>query len=110
GCVYHTPASIPCRGLGLVVLRVLLAVLVAWRAQVRHLCRDGSAPVVGGPRSVLSAWLAGGPALFYLTLPEGLPVAAAVLLSLLLGTVFHAVLRLEDGELTAQGSRPNAPR
>src|SRR5699024_2533415 len=110
GIVGILPESLTILGLGLGVLLLLLAVLIAWRAQVRHRGRVGSAPVVGAPRSVLSAWLAGGPALFYLTLPEGLPVAAAVLLSLLLGTVFHAVLRLEDGELTAQGSRPNAPR
>src|SRR5699024_7121794 len=71
GIVGILPESLTILGLGLGVLLLLLAVLIAWRAQVRHRGRVGSAPVVGGPRSVLSAWLAGGPALFYLTLRRG---------------------------------------
>lgn len=110
GIVGILPDGLRLLGLGLGVLLIALGALIAWRAQVRHRGRASSTPVVGGPRSVLSAWIGGGPILFYLALPEGLPVAAAVLLSLLLGTVFYAVLRLEDADLTAQGPRPDAPR
>src|SRR5699024_2749831 len=67
------PACLRLLGLGPAVLLIALGALIAWRAQIRHRGRAASTPVVGVPRSVLSAWIGGGPLLFYLALPEGLP-------------------------------------
>ena len=89
-------------GLLLGVLVLALGVVVAGLAQWRRHGRLLVPAVVGGPRSLLGAWVAGGPVLFFTVLPESTPVRVTVMISLLLGTVFVAALQLEDAELTAK--------
>ncbi|WP_345075678.1 hypothetical protein [Brachybacterium paraconglomeratum] len=96
-------------GLGLGALLLAIGTIIVSRAQLRHHGRASSLPAVVGPRSLLSGWVAGGPLLFHLLLPDTTPVSVSVLLSLLLGTVFYTVFRLEDAERTAQAaSKPAA--
>ena len=92
-------------GLGLGVLLLAIGTIIVSRAQLRRHGRLSALPAFGGPRSLLSGWMAGGPLLFFLALPEATPVSVSALLALLLGTVFYAVLRLEDADLTARAAQ-----
>lgn len=91
-------------GPGLGVLLLALGCVIAGRASLRHHGRVGTRVAIGGSRSLLAAWVAAGPLLFATMLPESTPLRVLVMISLLLGTAFFAVLRLEDAELTAQAT------
>lgn len=102
------PSALSGVGLGLGALLLAIGTIIVSRAQLRHHGRASSHLAIGGPRSLLSAWVAGGPLLFHLLLPEDTPVSVSVLLALLLGTVFYAVFRLQDADLTAQHPLPSS--
>ena len=104
------PSPLSDLGLGLGVLILAIGTIIVARTQIRHHGRGSSLPAIGGPRSLLSGWMAGGPLLFHVLLPESTPLSVIVLLSLLLGTVFYVVFRLEDAELTAQAAPKPARR
>ncbi|QNN82401.1 hypothetical protein H3H54_15560 [Brachybacterium sp. Z12] len=109
GMLGGLPPPLSDLGLGLGVLLLAIGTIIVSRAQIRHHGRASSLPAIGGPRSLLSAWMAAGPLLFHVLLPEATPASVSVLLSLLLGTVLYAVFRLEDAELTARAtSKPAA--
>lgn len=104
GLLGALPASLNGLGLGLGLLITIGALIVAARTQIRHHGRLFSAVAVGSPRSLLSGWVASGPLFFHLLLPDTASLGVAVMLSLLLGTVFFAVLRLEDSEVAERSS------
>lgn len=91
-------------GPGLGILLLALGCVIAGRASLRHHGRVSTRAAIGGSRSLLAAWVAAGPLLFVLMLPESTPLRVTVMIALLLGTAFFAVLRLEDAELTAQAA------
>lgn len=91
-------------GLGLGALLLAIGTIIVSRAQLHHHGRTTSYPVIGGPRSLLTAWIAAGPLLFLFLLPAATPMRVSVLLALLLGTVFYAVFRLQDADLSAAAS------
>lgn len=97
-------------GAGLGILMLALGTVIAGRASFRHHGRVATPLAVGAPRSLLAAWVAAGPLLFFMMLPGPTPLRVTVLISLLLATAFFAVLRLEDAELTAQAAPRRAIR
>lgn len=95
-------------GQGLGILILALGTVIAGRASLRHHGRISARAAIGAPRSLLAAWVAAGPLLFFMMLPESTPLRVSVLIALLLGTAFYAALRLEDAELTAQAAPRSA--
>lgn len=88
-------------GLGLGALAVAVSCLIVATAQQRHHPRSRIG-FRATPRSLLNAWVGGGPVLFMMVLPDDVGPAVLIPLAALFATLFYATFRLEDAACTAR--------